>query len=115
MRREDDNGIEFKRTVSFIEQELNARPFPGAALAVMQGDRLLLERYWGRYCSRTLRPLAERPSEIARLGIQQQRIERYRKTNAMEAVSENGGIYDQATETVTIARFRGKAVVTLVF
>lgn len=50
-----DNGIEFKRTISFIEQELIAHAFPGAALAVMQGDRLLLERYWGRYCSRTLK------------------------------------------------------------
>lgn len=34
----------------------------------------------------TLRRLAERYSEIAHLDIQQQRMERYRKTNAMEAV-----------------------------
>lgn len=34
----------------------------------------------------TLRPLAERYSEIAHLDIQQQRIKRYRKTNALEAV-----------------------------
>ena len=34
----------------------------------------------------TLKRLAERYSEIAHLDIQQQRMERYRKTNAMEAV-----------------------------
>jgi CubicO group peptidase (beta-lactamase class C family) len=46
---------EFKHTVSFIEEELSSGTFPGAALAVMLGDRLVAERYWGNYCSRTRR------------------------------------------------------------
>lgn len=43
--------------MEFVENEWTAGAFPGAALAVMQGDRLLLERYWGSYCSRTRRDL----------------------------------------------------------
>jgi len=46
---------EFKQTISFIEKEMDSGTFPGAALAVMQGDCLLTERYWGSYCSQTRR------------------------------------------------------------
>ena len=49
--------IDFKHTISFIEQELSAGTFPGAALAIMVGDQLLLERYWGCYSSQTRRDL----------------------------------------------------------
>ena len=51
------NRSEFKQTIAFIEQELSAGTFPGAALAIMVGDQLLLECYWGRYSSRTRRDL----------------------------------------------------------
>ena len=48
---------EFKHTISFIEEKLSSGSFPGAALAVMLGDRLLVERYWGSYSSRTRRDI----------------------------------------------------------
>ena len=49
---------EFKHTISFIENELSSGTFPGAALAVMLGDRQLVERrYWGSYSSRTRREI----------------------------------------------------------
>ena len=48
---------DFMHTISFIGEELSAGSFPGAALAVVMGDRLLVERYWGSYSSRIHRDI----------------------------------------------------------
>jgi CubicO group peptidase (beta-lactamase class C family) len=58
------NRIEFKHTIAFIEQELNAGTFPGAALAIMVGDQLQLECCWGRYSSVTRRDLTVDASTV---------------------------------------------------
>ena len=83
---------EFKHTISFIEDELSSGTFPGAALAVMLGDRQLVERrYWGSYSSRTRReipgcspnchPCGHATSEITR----EIRITRIRDFNFIRA------------------------------
>lgn len=59
-----NDRIEFKHTISFIEQELSQGTFPGAALAVMVGDQLLLERYWGSYSDQNRRDRAVDASTV---------------------------------------------------
>lgn len=46
-----------QKAVEFIEAELAAGTFPGAALAVTQARSPLIERYWGAYCSREQRAI----------------------------------------------------------
>jgi len=48
-----DAAVDFGRlqeAVSFVERELDAGTFPGAALVAERGGRTILERYWGTYC-----------------------------------------------------------------
>lgn len=47
--------MEFKKAIAFIEAELAAGAFPGAALLVVRKGENLLERHWGTYCSPTRR------------------------------------------------------------
>ena len=45
----------FQKVVGFIETELAAGSFPGAALMAAQHGQRLFARYWGTYCSPTQR------------------------------------------------------------
>ena len=43
--------VTFHKAISYIEGEISAKTFPGAALLVVRRGEKLLERYWGTYCS----------------------------------------------------------------
>lgn len=47
--------MDFKKAIEFIEAELAAGAFPGAALRVVRKGETLLDRCWGTYCSPTRR------------------------------------------------------------
>lgn len=45
----------FSNVLAFVDEEFQARTFPGAALAVTRHGKPVLEKYWGTYCSREQR------------------------------------------------------------
>lgn len=49
------DGDKLNMACTFIEAELAGGRFPGAALVVTRGQRTVLERTWGTYCSTTKR------------------------------------------------------------
>jgi serine-type D-Ala-D-Ala carboxypeptidase len=57
----------FGKACAFIEAELAAKTFPGAVLRVMQHGKVLLDRHWGTYCSRTRRDVPYDGATINRL------------------------------------------------
>ena len=58
--------VTFHKAISYIEGEISAKTFPGAALLVVRRGEKLLERYWGTYCSVNDRKLPSRPQSYTR-------------------------------------------------
>jgi len=52
---EDPDRNAFSNVLAFVDDGFNAKTFPGAALTVTRHRKVVLEKYWGTYCSREQR------------------------------------------------------------
>src|SRR5436190_17472743 len=52
---EDPDRSAFSKVLAFVDDGINAKTFPGAALTVTRHRKVVLEKYWGTYCSREQR------------------------------------------------------------